>query len=177
MRQRSHCRACESSSTFGKAAKSFPWFSLWQWRSAEQLGTSSVSSRPQMFISTPFCPALSLVSFLIQYLYLSPPCGREKKKKLAKLCSSCEMVVFANYFSPFPPLLPDVANLVWRCQNYANYINDSEELDSWDVLISSLWMHDGTKLIVFEDAIKTILLKYQRSINKSDNENKVCKLV
>lgn len=158
-----------------KAAKSFPWFSLWQWRSGEQLGTSSVSSRPQMFISTPFCPAPfpCLFSHSLS-LPLSPVWKGEKN--LAKLCSSCEMVVFANYFSPFPPLLPDVANLVWRCQNYANDISDSEELDSWDVLISSLWMHDRTRLIIFEDVIKTILLKYQRPINKPDNENKVCKL-
>lgn len=111
MRQRIHYRACEYSSTFGKQ-QSHSHGSLFGSEGQENSWEHPQSPADPRCSYLPLSVQLpSLVSFLIHYLYLSPQCGKGKKN-LAKLCSSCEMVVFANYFSPCPPLLPDVANLV-----------------------------------------------------------------
>lgn len=107
--------------------------SLAHWRSTEQLGNTD-SWEPPRSPTDPRCspvppfPAISFTCRVSRSPSLSPfpMWGKFKKKQnwqsrvpVVKRC----FFFSANYSSPLLPLIPDVANLVWRCQSYANVIS------------------------------------------------------
>lgn len=110
-------------------AKSFTWSSLrltegrrssWETLTAGNL--LSVQQNPDVPLSPFICNAIPCLFSRSPSL---SPCG----KILAKLCFSCEMLFFFHQlFFPLCLLIPDVANLVWRCQNYANYIRELDRI-------------------------------------------------
>lgn len=96
--------------------------SLARRRSGEQLGTPSVSSRPQMFTSRPRSPRPFSCSVSLP---LSPVKGRIKKKKRtgSAVFQLWNWLFFCQLLScAFPRFIPDVANLEWRRQSYAERI-------------------------------------------------------